>query len=202
MGRRPLGEKDRAELRRAERIVGVDEVGRGSLAGPVVVCAAAFSSIPDDSEVQDSKLLAPHRRERVADRLRRSCDAWAACEVWVEVIDRCNILEATRMAMRSAALALLTPRTVVVTDHVDPGCLGCRVLSPKRADCEFFSVAAASILAKVHWDALMVELGEADPRWGWVQNKGYGTKFHRQALQDLGPSVYHRRSYHWSPVLP
>jgi ribonuclease HII len=189
-------------LRQAERIVGVDEVGRGSLAGPVVVCAAAFSSIPDDSDVQDSKLLTPHRREQVAGRLRTSCDAWAACEIWVEVIDRCNILEATRMAMHSAARALLAPRTVVVTDHVDPGCLGCQVLSPKKADREFFAVAAASILAKVHRDALMAELGAADPRWGWAQNKGYGTEFHRQALQELGPSVYHRRSYHWSPVLP
>ena len=200
--RNPLGARDRALLRQAERIVGVDEVGRGSLAGPVVVCAAAFSSVPDDPEVQDSKLLSPHLRQQVARRLRSSCDGWAACEMWIEVIDRCNILEATRMGMRSAALALLTPGTVVITDHVDPGPLGCPVLSPKKADREFYAVAAASILAKIHRDALMVEMGATDPRWGWAQNKGYGTKFHRQALQKFGPSVYHRKSFHWSPVLP
>ncbi|MCK5376576.1 MAG: ribonuclease HII [Acidobacteria bacterium] len=197
-----LGEKDRALLLDADRIIGVDEVGRGSLAGPVVVCAASFSSIPDDAGVRDSKRLSARRRDEAAERLRSSCERWAVCEVWVELIDRVNILEATRLAMRAAARALVTPGAVVVTDHVDPGDVGCAVLSPKRADADYFSVAAASILAKVHRDGIMVELGGMDPRWAWERNKGYGTADHRKALQDLGPSSLHRRSFHWSPVLP
>lgn len=197
-----LGDKDRALLLDADRIIGVDEVGRGSLAGPVVVCAASFSSIPKDAGVRDSKRLSARLREEAAERLRSSCEQWAVCEVWVELIDRVNILEATRLAMRAAARALATPGAVVVTDHVDPGDVGCSVLSPKRADADYFSVAAASILAKVHRDGIMVELGGMDPRWAWERNKGYGTADHRKALQDLGPSSLHRRSFHWSPVLP
>ena len=155
-----LGEKDRALLLDADRIIGVDEVGRGSLAGPVVVCAASFSSIPDDAGVRDSKRLSARRRDEAAERLRSSCERWAVCEVWVELIDRVNILEATRLAMRAAARALVTPGAVVVTDHVEPGDVGCAVLSPKRADADYFSVAAASILAKVHRDGIMVDLIE------------------------------------------
>jgi ribonuclease HII len=124
------------------------------------------------------------------------------CEVWVELIDKLNILEATRLAMRAAASALVTPEAVVVTDYVDPGDLGCRVLSPKQADREYFSVAAASILAKVHRDRIMVDLGSGQPHWGWERNKGYGTVTHRLALEKWGPGAFHRRSFRWSPVLP
>jgi ribonuclease HII len=197
-----LGSKDREILLEADTVIGVDEVGRGALAGPVVVCAAAFADIPDDREVRDSKLLTARRREAIATRMRSSGCRWAVCEVWPAVIDRFNILEATRLAMSAAARPLMTPRSVVITDHVDPGDLGCRVLSPARADCEYFSVAAASILAKVHRDRLMVELGRRDPRWQWDRNKGYGTVAHRRALQELGPGDIHRHSFGWSPVLP
>jgi ribonuclease HII len=197
-----LGSKDREILLEADTVIGVDEVGRGALAGPVVVCAAAFTEIPDDAEVRDSKLVTARRRETIATRMRDSGIRWAMCEVWPVVIDRLNILEATRLAMSAAARALLTPRSVVITDHVDPGDLGCRVLSPTRADREYFSVAAASILAKVHRDRLMVELGRLDPRWQWDRNKGYATVAHRRALQELGPGDIHRHSFEWSPVLP
>jgi ribonuclease HII len=197
-----LGSRDREILLDTKTIIGVDEVGRGALAGPVVVCAAAFDEIPIDGDVQDSKLLSPRRRETVAARLR-SCNArWVVCEVWPEVIDRINILEATRLAMAAAARTLMTRRSVVVTDHVDPGDLGCRVLSPKRADRVYFCVAAASIVAKVHRDRLMINLGRLDPRWKWEKNKGYGTVEHRRALQNVGPGALHRRSFGWSPVLP
>jgi ribonuclease HII len=118
------------------------------------------------------------------------------------VIDRVNILEATRLAMASAARALMTPRSVVITDHIDPGNLECPVLSPTHADRDYFSVAAASILAKVHRDRLMVDLGRKDPRWQWERNKGYGTVAHRRALETLGPGDMHRHSFGWSPVLP
>lgn len=197
-----LGAKDREILLEAGHIIGVDEVGRGALAGPVVVCAAAFDAIPADDAVRDSKLLTARRRERVAARLRESGARYVMCEIWPAVIDRINILEATRIAMAAACRALKTSRSVIVTDHVDPGDLGCRVLSPPRADREYFCVAAASILAKVHRDRLMVELARLDPRWQWERNKGYGTVAHRRALQRLGPGDVHRRSFGWSPVLP
>jgi ribonuclease HII len=197
-----LGSKDNEILLDAEEIIGVDEVGRGALAGPVVVCAAAFTSIPDDDEVRDSKLLTARRRERVAARLIESASPWVICEVWPGLIDRINILEATRLAMAAAIRSLASENSVVVTDHVDPGHVGCHVLSPARADRDYFCVAAASILAKVHRDRLMVELGQKDPRWRWQNNKGYGTVDHRRALQKLGPGVIHRRSFGWSPVLP
>ena len=197
-----LGSRDRGILAGVDVLIGVDEVGRGALAGPVVVCAAAFEQIPDDGEVRDSKLLTPRRREQVASRLRGCGARWVACEIWPELIDRVNILEATRLAMAATARTLLTSNAVVVTDHVNPGDLGCRVLSPKKADRDYFCVAAASILAKVHRDRLMVDLGGRDPRWQWERNKGYGTEAHRRALQSFGPGVLHRRSFTWSPVLP
>lgn len=197
-----LGSKDQELLLESNTIIGVDEVGRGALAGPVVVCAAAFEKIPDDDEVRDSKLLNHHRRDSIATRLRSGGARWVVCEVWPELIDRMNILEATRLAMAAAARTLIVPRSVVVTDYVNPGALGCRILSPKRADRDYFCVAAASIMAKVHRDRIMVDLGRQDPRWKWERNKGYGTADHRRALQNVGPGILHRRSFGWSPVLP
>jgi ribonuclease HII len=197
-----LGIMDRELLRNASRVIGVDEVGRGALAGPVVVCAASFATIPDDSGIQDSKRLSPKRRREAVSRLLSSDAHWVVCEIWEEVIDRVNILESTRLAMRAAAIALVDPAVVVVTDHVDPGDLGCRVLSPKSADRDYFCVAAASIFAKVHRDRIMVDLGSEHPHWEWQNNKGYGTQAHRRALQMHGSTVFHRRTFHWSPVLP
>lgn len=197
-----LGAEDRRLLRDADAVVGVDEVGRGCLAGPVVVCAVRLTSIPNDHGINDSKRLTERQREAAADRLLSLGAGWAVCEIGVEIIDGINILEATRLAMRAAALSLVTPDAVVVTDYVDPGDLGCRVLSPKRADGTYFCVAAASILAKVHRDRLMVQMAARDARWDWEKNKGYGTAAHRAALEIYGPSPLHRRSFKWSPVLP
>lgn len=196
-GRDVLGAGDRRYLRDAECVIGVDEVGRGSLAGPVVVCAARFESIPNDCGIRDSKLLSRKQRESAAARLLASCPRWTICEIGPELIDRINILEATRLAMRAAAIPLTTQSSVVITDHVAPGDLGCRVISPAKADRDFFCVAAASILAKVHRDGIMVELGRRDPRWGWERNKGYGTAEHRGALQVWGPTCHHRLTFSW-----
>ena len=197
-----LGVKDRELLEEADLIIGIDEVGRGALAGPVVVGAAAFTAIPEDAGIRDSKRLSPRLRAEAARRLGTSCTGWVVCEAWVELIDRMNILEATRLAMGAAARALVRPGAVVVVDFVDPGDVGCPVLALKRADAEFFSVAAASILAKVHRDRIMTEMGRNDSRWEWAKNKGYGTADHRRALQRHGSNSFHRRSFRWSPVLP
>ncbi len=197
-----LGARDRRLLKEADAVIGVDEVGRGALAGPLVVCAARFKSIPVDRGVRDSKLLSAHQREAALVRLDRWGVRWAVCEIGPEVIDRINILEATRLAMRSAALSIARPSSIVVTDHVDPGDLGCRAMSPAKADRDYFCVAAASIIAKVHRDRIMVELGRRDTRWGWESNKGYGSAQHRAALDRWGRTSLHRHSFSWTPVRP
>jgi len=195
-----LGSKDRQLLQDSDAIVGVDEVGRGALAGPVVVCAARFESIPFDDGIQDSKLLNAKQRQESVERLLDRGVRWTVCEISPGEIDRINILEATRLAMRAAAVTVVEPSSFVVTDHVDPGDLGCRVICPARADLEYFCVAAASIIAKVHRDRIMVELGHRDPRWGWERNMGYGTPQHRAALSRWPPTAHHRRSFCWKPV--
>ena len=202
MPRRSLGSRDRALLENARQIIGIDEVGRGCLAGPVVVCGVAFRRIPRNPSIKDSKRLSPRRRLELAQWIRASCDAWLVTEVWVEVIDRVNILEATRLAMRSTAMTLSSAESVVVVDHVDPGRVACPVHALPAADDSYFSVAAASIVAKVHRDRIMAELDRRYPLWSWKNNKGYGTREHRQALQRVGPSFLHRKSFGWSPVLP
>jgi len=197
-----LGARDRVILRRADAVVGVDEVGRGCLAGPVVVCAAMFDRIPRSPWVRDSKRLTANQRRETAVWIRDVCTSWVIVEVWHELIDRINILEATRLAMRTGVRALAKPGMEVVVDHVDLGDLGLPIHSFPRADDSYFSVAAASILAKVHRDSVMVELGGRDDRWDWRQNKGYGTLNHRLGIGRYGRSYLHRRSFKVSPVLP
>jgi len=197
-----LGRLDREVLDRADRVVGVDEVGRGALAGPVVVGAVGFDRIPIEPRVRDSKRLSAARRLEIAGWIRTHCVGWVVVEVWRDVIDRINILEATRGAMRAAVRALAGPRTEAVVDHVELGDLGLPVHSVTGADDLYFSVAAASILAKVHRDHLMQELAAEDDRWKWSRNVGYGTQEHRLAIARFGRSYLHRRSFRVVRVLP
>jgi ribonuclease HII len=120
----------------------------------------------------------------------------------VEVIDRINILEATRLAMGATARAMSSAGSVLVVDQMDPGDVPCPVHALPAADDCFFTVAAASIIAKVHRDRIMTDLNRRYPSWRWKNNKGYGTPEHRLALQRSGPSFLHRKSFAWSPVLP
>jgi ribonuclease HII len=193
-----LGRRDRQLLRGAARIVGIDEVGRGALAGPVVVAGVAFERIPVNVEVQDSKALTRRRREAAARWIRSHCAEWAVVEVGVELVDRLNILEATRGAMRAVARVLATPETVVVVDAVELRLEGLRALAPCHADAHYFAVAAASILAKLHRDALLSALALRHPDWGWERNVGYPTADHRRALAIHGQSFLHRRSFRCS----
>lgn len=197
-----LGWRDRQLLRSASRIVGIDEVGRGCLAGPVVVAGFACERIPRRPEVQDSKTLTRSRREWCGRWARANGSQWAVIEVWVDLVDRLNILEATRSAMRAVARTLAVGDAVVVVDGVDLGLEKPRVLSLPRADACFFSVAAASILAKVHRDRLMVELAGRYPRWGWERNVGYPTREHRRAVSEHGVTFLHRRTFRCSPESP
>ena len=202
MRRTCLGFADRKLLRSAAAIVGLDEVGRGCLAGPVVVCGVRFDRIAREPRIQDSKALTAAEREEAAAWVLHNCSDWTVLEVWVELIDRLNILEATRLAMCACARTLAVPGAVVVADGMDVDGGGCPVESPVRADATYFSVAAASVVAKVHRDRLMVDLDRIYPIWGWASNKGYGTIGHRQALADTGRSYLHRKTFRWTPVLP
>ncbi len=183
-------------------MLGVDEVGRGSLAGPVAVCGVVFEKIPTCRLIQDSKTLTAVQRRAAAAWVKARCADWLVVEVWPELIDRLNILEAVRLAMRSVVETAADGRTVAIVDQVDIGDAGCHVHAEPRADAKFFCVAAASIVAKVHRDDLMADLGRRLPFWGWGSNMGYGTRKHRLALAEYGPSYLHRRTFRWSPVLP
>jgi ribonuclease HII len=175
-------------------VAGVDEAGRGALAGPVV--AAAVVLPPGVHPYRDSKVLSPSRREDLAGRVRATALAWCVAEASREEIDRLNILGATRLAARRAVagLAAATLPSALVTDYLRLGA-GLVELAVPRADGRSFQVAAASILAKTVRDARMRELAEEHPGYGFEAHKGYGSAAHLAALARLGPCPEHRRSF-------
>lgn len=179
----------------ASGLIGIDEVGRGALAGPVVVAGVLLVEVPDFEGMDDSKKLSVRRREAVSAWVRSSAVDWGIVEIWPEVIDRINILEATRRAMRSLIRTLRGPGDAVVVDAVRLGPGYEDVLAPAKADEHFFCVAAASNVAKVHRDAVMVKLSREFDRWHWEKNKGYGTREHRDGLEVFGRSPLHRKSF-------
>ena len=193
--REPLGAEDRRLLKDSPAIIGIDEVGRGALAGPVVVCGVRLSEIPNHDGIRDSKKLSQAKRSLASLWVRQNSDAWVIVEVWPEVIDRVNILESTRRAMRTVVRSLSLPGDVVVVDAVSLGPGFESVLSPIKADEHYFCVAAASNVAKVHRDGLMVDLAKIYPWWEWEKNKGYGTRNHRVGVAEHGLSCLHRRSF-------
>lgn len=179
-------------------VAGIDEAGRGCLAGPVVA-AAVILPYRDSWPYRDSKTLSPEAREELAERLRE--DAVAAATGWASAaeIDRLGILAATHLAAERALCNLGFPlgRLGLVTDYLRlrfPG----PVLAPPRADQRSFQAAAAGILAKTERDAWMCRLAAREPGYGFERHKGYGTPFHRSALGRLGPCSEHRLSF--SPV--
>ncbi len=194
-------EPDFAEERRLRRlgcrfVAGVDEVGRGCLAGPVTAAAVILPSDWMPAGLRDSKLLRAPERERIAAELRAGALAWALASVWPAVIDRINILQATLLA---AALAVgrlpIRPDALVLDGSLalPDAPLPQRVVVDADRLCA--SVAAASVIAKVERDRLMVELDAAYPGYGLATNKGYAAPEHRAALARLGLSPIHRRSF-------
>lgn len=180
-------------LRHVPGAVGVDEAGRGPLAGPVVAAAVVLPDGPAPTGLDDSKKLSPRRREELAELVRSSC-RWAIAEASVEEIDRLNILQATLLAMRRAVEALGMPdaEALVDGDRLPEGLRGKAVV---KGDSTYACIAAASILAKVHRDRLMLRLAEQHPGYGFERHFGYPTPDHLQALRRLGPSPIHRRSF-------
>jgi ribonuclease HII len=191
----------RARLRRAglRFVAGVDEVGVGPLAGPVVAAAVVLGDDLDLPGLDDSKRLTPAARERLAREIRARAVAWAVGEVEPAEIDRLNVYRAALEAMRRAVLGLaVAPDHLLVDARRIPG-----VDAPQTAlvdgDACDGSIAAASIVAKVHRDALMATLDRRFPGYGFAKHKGYATREHLRALRALGPSRVHRRSF--APVL-
>jgi ribonuclease HII len=184
-----------AAARGARFVAGVDEAGRGPLAGPVTAAAVVLDldCVPDG--IRDSKLLPAERRAALAAELA-ACATVAVAHASVEEIDALNILAASELAMCRAVAALpLAPCHLLIDGNRVPQGLPCAAEAVVGGDGRVLSIAAASIAAKVARDAIMVELAQQYPGYGWETNKGYGSKSHIAALQDLGVTPHHRRSF-------
>jgi ribonuclease HII len=174
---------------------GIDEAGRGPLAGAVYAAAVILDAARPVEGLADSKILSAAERERLAAEIRAQALAWAVAFASVEEIDRFNILRATFMAMRRAVTALpQMPDEVIVDGKLCPP-LDCRVRAVVKADATVAQVSAASILAKTARDAEMCRLHQVYPLYGFEQHKGYGTPEHLRALREHGVCPIHRRSF-------
>ena len=195
----PILNLEKELLKSFDAVIGIDEVGRGALAGPVGVGAFLLTrdllnSLPES--IRDSKLIAEKKRAEVAE----AAMAWGNCEVGlcaVGTIEEKGISFALRTAALQAIENLKTQNAVVLLDgsHNWLGEVGIKVVVQTKADRDCGSVAAASVVAKVNRDALMTELSQDFPDYGWDSNKGYSSNSHIEAIQRLGPTVHHRTSW-------
>lgn len=177
-------------------IAGVDEVGRGCLAGAVVAAACILDlSKPLPEGLNDSKKLSAKRRETIAAELRENALAFAVGQVEAEEIDRINILQATKKAMRLAIENLLLKADFLLIDALELKDISLPQKAIIKGDATSASIAAASIIAKVHRDSLMCDLSAAYPEYGFDKHAGYGTKFHFAAIKLHGASPIHRKSF-------
>jgi len=177
------------------RVAGVDEAGRGPLAGPVVAAAVVVTPEHRIRGVADSKLLTPERREALFAVIHERALAVGVAIVDHETIDRVNILQATRLAMLEALRQLAVAPDLVITDFVALPDVACPQKNLVDGDARCASVAAASIVAKVTRDRIMLEIDAKFPEYGFARHKGYGTPDHLAALDRYGPCPIHRRSF-------
>jgi ribonuclease HII len=176
-------------------IAGVDEAGRGPLAGPVFAAAVILDRKRPIDGLRDSKQLTALARERLAIEIRTNAVAWYIAWADVAEIDTLNILQATMLAMQRAVGGLaVAPHKVEIDGNRCPD-LGCRARAIVKGDCTVPAISAASILAKTARDALLKDLDVLHPGYGFAHNKGYATAEHLAALDRLGPSPVHRRSF-------
>lgn len=176
-------------------VAGVDEVGRGCLAGPVVAAAVILDPDRPIAGLRDSKKLAPHRREELALEIKEKALAWSVAEVGPEVIDEINILQATLMAMKRAVEGLkISPDFVRVDGNRLPHWKWMSEAIVKGDDL-VPEISAASIIAKTTRDACMVKMSERYPQYGFEHNVGYGTEDHIQALKAYGATPIHRKTF-------
>ena len=176
-------------------VAGVDEVGRGCLAGPVVAAAVVLDPTRHIAGLRDSKLVLPAARERLYDTITRRSMTWAVASVEPAEIDRINIHRASLAAMRQAVMALLPLPDVVIVDAFRIPDLPLPQRGIVKGDRRCAAIAAASIVAKVTRDRLMDALHAADPRFGFDRHKGYATADHLEAVARFGYSTAHRRSF-------
>ena len=174
-------------------VAGMDEVGRGPLAGNVVTACVVMPEDPVIPWIDDSKKLSESRRERVFEEIMKHALYVGVGEISPEEIDRINILEATKNAMRKAASEV--PADIFLVDAVTKLGLKGKEIPIIKGDATSYSIAAASIVAKVIRDRQMIELDKLYPEYGFARNKGYGTKEHIDALKRIGPCPVHRRSF-------
>ncbi|VAW98830.1 Ribonuclease HII [hydrothermal vent metagenome] len=178
-----------------DKTAGVDEVGRGPLAGAVVAAAVILDPDNPIDGLADSKALTEKVRIRLAEEIRQSALAWAIGRAEVEEIDQINILQASLLAMRRAVLSLKPQPEYALVDGNRCPDLPCPCEAIIKGDQTVAAISAASIIAKVARDQEMVEMDRQYPGYGFARHKGYPTKVHMQALQDLGITPIHRRSF-------
>ena len=179
----------------AQLVAGVDEAGRGPLAGPVVAAAVILDDQKRIRGLADSKVLSPAKRERLFDEIREKALAFCVAEASVEEIDELNILHATMLAMKRAIEGLRLPPHKVLVDGNRLPKVRFRAETVIGGDAKVKSISAASILAKVTRDQICVEHEERWPQYGFATHKGYGTAAHLAALTEHGPCPWHRRSF-------
>ena len=176
-------------------MAGVDEAGRGPLAGPVVAAAVILDDLQPIAGLADSKKLTPSRREKLYDEIRAKALCCSIAEASVEEIDRLNILQATLLAMQRAVMGLrLKPALVLVDGNRLPR-LDIPAEAIVKGDALVPAISAASILAKVHRDRWCAQVHGDFPHYGFAGHKGYGTAVHMAALKEHGACVHHRRSF-------
>ncbi|MCP4414665.1 MAG: ribonuclease HII [Gammaproteobacteria bacterium] len=176
-------------------ISGVDEVGRGPLAGPVVTAAVILDPDNPIEGLNDSKKLSPKKREMLAVEIKEKAIAWSLGRAEVTEIDEINILQATMLAMQRAVAALLVKPTLVLVDGNRAPEFHIPAEAIIKGDGKVAEISAASIIAKVARDLEMIEMDNLYPGYGFIKHKGYGTRYHLDAIEVLGICPIHRRSF-------
>ena len=176
-------------------VAGVDEAGRGPLAGDVFAAAVILDPLKPISGLADSKVLTPARRDALAIEIQEKALSWAVAFATVEEIDQINILQATLLAMKRAVEGLHIAPELALVDGNQPPRLACKIQTVVKGDSLIESISAASILAKTARDHDLLRLHALYPEYGFDLHKGYGTALHMARLKQFGPSAVHRRSF-------
>ena len=184
-------------------VCGIDEAGRGPLAGPVVVASVIMPQESMIEGVNDSKKVSEKKREILFDKIKEEAISYGIGIVWQDEIDEINILEATKKALTESLKELKVKPDVILVDALTKiNTLGIEYRSLIKGDAKVYSIAAASILAKVTRDRIMREMDEIYPQYGFAKHKGYGTAYHMQAIREYGLCPIHRRSFTKNIIKP
>lgn len=187
---------EREELSHGHKIIaGVDEVGRGPLAGPVCVCAVIMPLDDIIEGIDDSKKLSEKKRNLLAEQIKNKAISYSISLIDEKIIDEINILEATKLAMKNAIEGLNPKPDIVLVDAISKLDTEICIRGIIKGDAQSYSIGAASILAKVERDNYMIDLAKKYPEYGFEKHKGYGTKQHIDILKQIGPCEHHRKSF-------